>query len=226
MPVPARADRDRNHQRRARRAVRGPVHGRARPGGCGPSGSAPLAYSPDTGRWTRPGGNGIHGHRPANTARTRRPPEAAGPRSAPAKPEHDGRRKQPGGGRHQSRRGTPHVRSRQPGQAHGDHFPRSRTGYDTAAAPATAGMESAVITLGQPPLGPGPGDAGTRRNRPGPASRRAVGPAQERRQGGAPAEDPGPRPRRLSSAPEDSVSREKNRAEGRRENAIKKCTEL
>ena len=224
MPVPARADRDRNHQRRARRAVRGPVHGRARPGGCGPSGSAPPGVFP--GHRTRPRGNGIHGHRPANTARTRRPPEAAGPRSAPAKPEHDGRRKQPGGGRHQSRRGTPHVRSRQPGQAHGDHFRHSRTGYDTAAAPATVRTESGVITLGHAPLGPRPGDAGTRRNRPKHAPARAVGPAQERRQGGAPAEDPGPRPRRLSSAPEDAVSHEKNRAEGDRENAIKKCTEL
>ena len=87
---------------------------------------------------------------PGERAQKGGPPEAAGPRSAPAKPEHDGRRKQPGGGRHQSRRGTPHVRSRQPGQAHGDHFRRSRTGYDTAAEPATAGMESAVITQSKP----------------------------------------------------------------------------
>ena len=43
---------------------------------------------------------------------------------------------------------------------------------------------------------------------------------------GQTAEDPGPRPRRLNSAPEDAVSHEKKRAEGHRENAIKKCTEL
>ena len=37
-------------------------------------------------------------------------------------------------------------------------------------------------------------------------------------------QDPGSR--RLSNPPEDAVSHEKNRAEGHRENAIKKCTVL
>ena len=81
MPVPARADRDRNHQRRARRAVRGPVHGRARPGGCGPSGSAPPGIfpghrTPDTPRRERDTWPQTCQYRTnPQTAGGRRPPE-------------------------------------------------------------------------------------------------------------------------------------------------------
>ena len=151
MPVPARADRDRNHQRRARRAVRGPVHGRARPGGCGPSGSAPPWHIPRT----QDAGHAQEGTGYMATD----PPIPHGPadrRRPPAPGALQRNLNTTGGGSNLAadaiKAGAELHTSgpRQPGQAHGDHFRRSRTGYDTAAAPATAGMESAVITQSKP----------------------------------------------------------------------------
>ena len=65
---------------------------------------------------------------------------------------------------------------------------RLAPGIDAAVAEAVRAYQPSDMLYEVP----GRGDAGTRRNRPGPASRRAVEPAPERREEGAPAENPRP----------------------------------